>query len=171
MRWVIFLFLAALGSPALASPAPAPLAEGAMAPDFHRPALNGAPVSLTASRGKLVLLDFWASWCPACLIEMPSLIALQNRFAAQLQIIGVSMDDSADSAKAVAQRFSFNYPLMMGDAAFAERYGGILGLPSVFLIGGDGRIVRKWRGEMKPGELQAAVQAAARKQVAPMSQK
>jgi thiol-disulfide isomerase/thioredoxin len=115
---------------------------------------------LDAYRGKLVLLDFWASWCPPCLIEMPHLISLQKRYPAQLQIIGVSMDDSAASAREAAARFPFDYPLMMGDAKFAERYGGILGLPSVFLIGRDGRILRKWRGELRPGELEAAVRTA-----------
>jgi peroxiredoxin len=161
MRWIAFLLLA-VASPAPASPAPVSLLVGARAPAFVRPALNGQSVALDSYRGRIVLLDFWASWCPPCIVEMPHLIALQKHYAGKLQIIGVSMDDSAASAKDVAARFPFNYPLAMGDAKFAERYGGILGLPSLFLIGRDGRIVQKWRGEFKPGELEGAVQAAVR---------
>jgi len=133
---------------------------GSPAPAFTRPGLDGKPVSLKSYRGKVVLVDFWASWCPPCIVEIPQLIGLQKKHGARLQIIGVSMDDDAASARDVARRFAFNYPLLMGDAKFGHLYGGILGLPSAFLVGRDGRIVKILRGELKPGELDRAIQDA-----------
>jgi cytochrome c biogenesis protein CcmG/thiol:disulfide interchange protein DsbE len=147
-------------SPAQAASAPAPVMAGSPAPPFTRPGLDGKPVALKSYRGKVVLVDFWASWCPPCIIEIPQLIGLQKKHAGRLQVIGVSMDDDAASARDVAGRFPFNYPLLMGDAKFGHLYGGILGLPSAFLIGRDGRIVKILRGELKPGELDHAIQSA-----------
>ena len=127
---------------------------------FTVKALDGSDVSPASLRGKVVIVNFWATWCPPCREEIPDLIALQAKYKDQLQIIGVSMDDDAAAAKEVAGRFAFNYPLLMGDAKFGHRYGGILGLPSAFLIGRDGKIVKILRGELKPGELDRAIQSA-----------
>ncbi len=133
---------------------------GSPAPAFIRPGLDGKPVALKDYRGKLVLVDFWASWCAPCIIAMPELIGLQKKHAGKLQIIGVSMDEDAAAAKAVARRFAFNYPLLMGDAKLSHLFGGILGMPSAFLIGRDGKIVKILRGEPKKGELDRAIQFA-----------
>ena len=161
--FLLFLFvLPASASPARDASAPAPLMVGSPAPAFIRADFSGKPVALKSYRGKIVLVDFWASWCPPCLIAMPELIGLQKRHAGQLQVIGVSMDDDAGAAKDVANRFTFNYPLLLGDAKFGHLYGGILGLPSAFLIGRDGRIVKILRGELKKGELDRAIQSALR---------
>ena len=138
----------------------APLPVGTAAPQFTRADLSGKPVSLRAMRGKLVLVDFWASWCPPCMIEIPHLIALKKRHAGKLEIIGVSMDDDVASAKEVAARHPFNYPLVMGDVALGKSFGGVLGLPALFLIGPDGKVVQSWRGEIKPEELDQAVKRA-----------
>jgi cytochrome c biogenesis protein CcmG/thiol:disulfide interchange protein DsbE len=168
MRRSAFLLLC-LALPALccvsavragAASAPAPVIAGSRAPDFSRAAFDGKPVTLSAYRGKVVLLDFWASWCAPCLEEMPDLIDLQKRSGGKLQVIGVSMDDGLDAAKSVTTRFSFNYPLVMGDAKFGNLYGGVLGLPEIYLIGRDGKVLKRWRGDMKPGELDQAVKAA-----------
>jgi thiol-disulfide isomerase/thioredoxin len=138
------------------------LPAGSVAPAFTRPDLSGKPVSLGALHGKLVLVDFWASWCPPCIIEIPHLIALRQRHAGKLEIIGVSMDDDPASAKQVAAGYRFNYPLVMGDVALAKSFGGVLGLPAMFLIGPDGKVVKSWRGEIKPEELEAEIAARLR---------
>lgn len=140
----------------------ATLDAGSRAPDFTRPDFDGRPVTLSAYRDKVVLLDFWASWCAPCLEEMPELIELQKQNAGKLQILGLSMDDRPEAAKSVTRRFQFNYPLLMGDAKLGSLYGGVLGLPEVFLIGRDGAVLQVWRTEMKPGELAAAVKTALR---------
>jgi thiol-disulfide isomerase/thioredoxin len=164
LRFFVFLLIAFVlpvsVSPAQAASAPAPVMVGSPAPAFTRPDLNGKPVSLKSFSGKVVLLDFWASWCPPCLIAMPELIGLQKKHAGRLQVIGVSMDDDTGAARDVAKRYAFNYPLLMGDAKFGHLYGGIMGLPAAFLIGRDGKIVKILRGEMKKGELDRAIRSA-----------
>src|SRR6185312_14716926 len=108
----VALLLIFLAAPALA--ARIPVAAGWQAPEFTRQGFSGQPVTLGAYRGKVVILDFWASWCPPCLREMPNLISLQKQYDGKLQVIGVSMDDRSDAAKSVTKRFNFNYPLLMG---------------------------------------------------------
>ena len=144
------------------SAAAAPLPAGTQAPAFSRPDLNGRTVSLSAFRGGLVLVDFWATWCAPCVVELPHLTALQARHRGKLQIIGVSMDDDADSPKQLAAQYRLNYPVVMGDAALGRLYGGVLGLPQIYLVGQDGKVLRSWRGEFNSAELDTAIEAALR---------
>lgn len=122
-----------------------------LAPDFVLPQLDGQELRLSSYRGKVVLLDFWASWCEPCRVETPHLIELQQKYGDQgLEIIGVSMDDSPDPARAFYQQFHMNYPVVMGNAKIGEEYGGVLGLPIAFLIDRDGRIKTKHIGATEP---------------------
>lgn len=139
------------------------LEAGMQAPEFSRTDLSGAPVALSALRGKVVLLDFWASWCAPCIVEIPHLIDLQARYGKMgLRVIGVSMDDSPAPVRALMQRFAFNYPLILGDAKFGRSYGGVLGLPLRFLIARDGKILSVWRGDVSPAAIEKALKAALR---------
>lgn len=139
-----------------------PLSTGTPAPAFTRPGFDGKPVSLSAYRGKLVLVDFWASWCPPCIVEMPHLVALQKRHAGKLQIVGIAMDDEAATARETAAQHRLNYPVVMGDVALGRLYGGVLGLPQFYLIGRDGKVLRGWRGDFDHRELYDAIEAALR---------
>jgi cytochrome c biogenesis protein CcmG/thiol:disulfide interchange protein DsbE len=117
------------------------------APDFSLPQLDGQELRLSSYRGKVVLLDFWATWCDPCREEIPHFVELQQKYGSRgLQVIGVSMDDSADPVRPFAAKFQMNYPIVMGNAQTGESYGGILGLPIAFLIGRDGRIYAKHMG-------------------------
>jgi peroxiredoxin len=143
-RYRLFLlFLCAAGSRSrLASPA-----EHALAPDFSLPNLSGGELDLSTYRGKVVLLDFWATWCVPCREEIPHFVDLQNQYRDQgLQIIGVSMDDSPEPALVFYKTLKMNYPVVMGNAKIGELYGGVLGLPIAFVIGRDGRIYAKHVG-------------------------
>lgn len=118
-----------------------------LAPDFTLTQLNGEQLTLSSYRGKVVLLDFWATWCVPCREEIPRFVELQNKYSERgLQIIGVSMDDSVDPVRAFAQQFHMNYPVVLGNAKLGEEYGGVLGLPIAFLLDQDGRIVKKHIG-------------------------
>jgi cytochrome c biogenesis protein CcmG/thiol:disulfide interchange protein DsbE len=121
--------------------------DHALAPDFSLPDLNGRHLELSALRGKVVLLDFWATWCDPCRDQVPRFSELQKKYQVQgLQVIGISMDDGPEPVREFSRRFKMTYPIVMGNAKFGEKYGGILGLPVAFLIGRDGRIYAKHVG-------------------------
>lgn len=123
------------------------VSEHAPAPDFSLPTLTDNQLTLSAYRGKVVLLDFWATWCDPCRDEIPHFIDLQTKYGNRgLQIIGVSMDDSPEPVRDFCSHFKVNYPVVMGNAKIGELYGGILGLPIAFLIGRDGRIYARHIG-------------------------
>lgn len=135
------LFLFGLENNAIAVPDnPTPVIVRA-APDFSRTDLNQGQVSLTAYRGKVVLLNFWATWCSPCLIEVPHFVMWQQTYGERgLQVIGISMDDDPQLVRAAYRRYRLNYPVVMGDEKLGEMYGGIFGLPVTFLIDRKGRI-------------------------------
>lgn len=117
------------------------------APEFELTSLAGNKINLKDYRGKVVLLDFWATWCGPCKIEIPGFEQLQDKYGAQgLRIIGVSMDDGPAPVRRFYQQFHMNYPVVMGDNKVGELYGGIMALPTSFLIGRDGRIYAKHVG-------------------------
>jgi len=117
------------------------------APDFTLPRIDGGQLQLSSYRGKVVLLDFWATWCVPCREETPHFVELQQKYGDQgLQILGVSMDDSPGPVHAFYQQFHMNYPVVMGTAETGSAYGGVLGLPIAFLIDRDGLIYTKHMG-------------------------
>ena len=117
------------------------------APDFTLSQLSGTPLKLSDYRGKVVLLDFWATWCEPCRAEIPHFVDLQDKYGSQgFQIIGVSMDDSPDPVPAFYKQFKMNYPVVMGNAQIGEEYGGVLGLPIAFIIDRHGLIRARHMG-------------------------
>ena len=117
------------------------------APDFTLPLIDGGQLRLSSYRGKVVLLDFWATWCVPCREETPHFVELQQKYGGEgLQIIGVSMDDSPEPVHTFYQQFHMNYPVVMGTADVGGAYGGVLGLPIAFLIDREGLIYAKHIG-------------------------
>ena len=118
-----------------------------VAPVFSATDINGRKLDLADYKGKVVLLDFWATWCGPCRIEIPGFVRLQERYRDQgLVVIGVSVDDSVEPVRDFYREFSMNYPVVMGESRITELYGGIVGLPTTFIIGRDGRIYSKHMG-------------------------
>lgn len=122
-----------------------------MAPDFSLTDINGKPLKLADYLGKVVILDFWATWCGPCRIEIPGFIELQKRYASQgFTMIGISMDDSPEPVVDFYKELQMNYPVAVGNDKLGEIYGGIPGLPTTFVIGRDGRIYAKHEGATDP---------------------
>jgi thiol-disulfide isomerase/thioredoxin len=119
-----------------------------LAPDFSVPDLSGQMLQLSGYRGKVVLLNFWATWCAPCRSEIPRLVDLQNEYDREgFEIVGISLDSDPTLVHEFYQQLRMNYRVAIGDAKLAEEYGGVLGLPVSFLIGRDGRIYVKHLGE------------------------
>ena len=142
------LLLACFAASGVRSASAAESLVGMKAPEFTRTDFNGARIDLASFRGKVVLLDFWATWCASCQVEMPVFVQWQRDYGSRgLQIIGISMDDDPASARRITTKFRLNYPVAMGDEKLGELYGGVLGLPLTYLIDKHGIIRAKFQGE------------------------
>ncbi len=129
-----------------------------LAPSFSLTDITGRPLKLSDYQGKVVLLDFWATWCGPCRIEIPGFVELQNRYASQgFTMIGISMDDSPEPVVDFYRELHMNYPVAMGNDRLGELYGGMEGLPTTFVIGRDGRIYAKHVGATDPRVFEAEI--------------
>jgi thiol-disulfide isomerase/thioredoxin len=120
---------------------------GNVAPDFDLQTLDGKSLKLSDLRGKAVLLNFWATYCGPCKIEMPWFVELQKQYGPQgFQIVGLSMDDSSTSTEEIAKfvkDLGINYPVVLGKESVAQSYGGVGVLPTTFFLDRDGKIIAR----------------------------
>ena len=117
--------------------------------DFTVKDMNGQSVALSSFKGKVIVLDFWATWCPPCKAEIPGFVELQKEYGEKgLQIVGVSVDDTVDKLSPFAAEFKMNYPVLVGldRDDLQDAYGPMWGIPTTFLISRDGKICRKHSG-------------------------
>jgi len=130
------------------------------APPFLLQDLDGNVVSTAQWQGKVVLLNFWATWCPPCRQEIPILVDLAKKYKDNLLIVGVSVDDgSPDDVREFAKAFHMNYPVVMWSHELVSEYGGVPALPTTFLINKDGRVVQKHEGLYPPEVYNTEVRA------------
>src|SRR5918996_3295774 len=110
--------------------------------------LDGKQVDLASFKGKVILLNFWATWCGPCKAEIPGFVELQAKYRDQLTVIGYSVDDDAPKARAFAQEHKMNYPILLGEGRedVQDAFGPIWGIPASFLISKDGRVCKKHLG-------------------------
>lgn len=136
--------------------------RGKMAPDFELKTLDGKTVRLSDFRGKAVLINFWATWCGPCKIEMPWFVDLQKQYGPQgLEIVGIAMDDSEDKEIAdFVKEMKVNYTILKGKESVGEAYGGVVGLPTTFYVGRDGKIVDQAAGLVSRSEIEQNIKTA-----------
>jgi thiol-disulfide isomerase/thioredoxin len=109
--------------------------------------LNGRTITSAGLRGKVVLVNFWATWCPPCRAEIPDLIALQNKYRDQLVVLGVSEDEGPiEAVHAFANQYQINYPIVMTTPELRKIFRGVSALPTTFVIDREGRIAQKHVG-------------------------
>jgi thiol-disulfide isomerase/thioredoxin len=121
-------------------------------------------VALSSLKGKVVLLNFWATWCEPCRGEIPVLIDLQQEYASKgFTMLGASMDDDPTKVvppfvkntefKVDGKDETMNYPIVAGSDAITDQFGGLLGMPTSFLISRDGKIVKRYIGVVNPAQI------------------
>ncbi len=142
------------------APSGADPAKGSMAPDFALKSLpDGKTLQLSSLRGKAVLVNFWATWCEPCKVEMPWLIELQKKYGPQgLQIVGITKEDSDEKTIAdFAHKMGVNYPVLVGTNKVLDLYGGIDGLPTSFFVDRSGKVVAEVVGLRDESILEDAI--------------
>jgi cytochrome c biogenesis protein CcmG/thiol:disulfide interchange protein DsbE len=140
------------------------------APEVTFKDLDGKDAALSQYKGKVVLVNFWATWCDPCFVEIPWLIEMQQKYEAKgFTVLGIAMDEEGKSAVAPflakerfnvnGQKLPMNYPIVIGNDEVADKFGGLLGYPTSFLVSKDGKIVKKVQGLISYEELSKAIEA------------
>ena len=152
------------------SPRPDANVAGKPEPELKLKDINGQDVSLADYKGKVVFVNFWATWCDPCRVEIPWLIAMQSKYASKgFTIVGIAMDEEGKSVVAPflererfdvgGQQLPMSYPILLGTDEASDKFGGILGYPTSFLISRDGKIVTKFQGLKSEDELAKAIES------------
>ena len=118
------------------------------APDFALKSFDGKTVKLSDYKGKVVIIDFWATWCPPCRKGIPDLISIQNEYKNDVVIIGISLDSekTLKDVPGFVKSYGINYPIVYGNEKVVTDYGGIQGIPTAFVVDKKGNIVDKHVG-------------------------
>jgi peroxiredoxin len=162
--------LTATGPPASASGQSVGTTSGLTCPsgaklanlDFTLKDLHGNDVRLAAYRGKVILLDFWATWCGPCKVEIPWFVDFQTRYGKEgLQVLGISVDDTIEKLRPYAAQFKMNYPVLqgLGRDEVLNAFGPIIGLPTTFVISRDGRICKTHTGLSSKDSFETRIRA------------
>jgi len=124
--------------------------------------INGVDVKLASFKGKVVLLNFWATWCGPCKVEIPDLVELQNEYADDLVVLGfLSLDPVTEGTRQFVTEYEMNYPVLDGNGRedVEEAFGPMIGLPTSVIIGRDGRIAAKYSGIRSKAQLEGEIKA------------
>ena len=123
--------------------------------------MNGVDVKLASFKGKVILLNFWATWCGPCKAEIPMLVELQKQYADDLVVLGMSVDDPVEKLKPFASQYKINYPVLvgLGREDVQDAYGPLYGIPMTFFIGRDGKICRKHPGIAPKAQIEREIKA------------
>lgn len=125
-----------------------PISEPVEAPSFKLENIYGNNINLADYKGKVLIIDFWATWCPPCRRGIPDLIELKRKFGSRgFDVIGISVDqDTKQDVIPFVQNNNINYPVVYADGSVTEKYGGIESIPTSFVIDKKGKIVASFQG-------------------------
>jgi peroxiredoxin len=157
MRLKIFMVWVSMCAVLLTAPA---LSQSlSKAPNFSLKSQDGKNIELKKLRGKVVVVNFWATWCRPCKAEIPGFLDVYERYKARgLQIIGVSLDqDGWVPVKPFVAKFNITYPIVVGDGKLAEMYGGVEGIPTTFIIDKKGNIVERHMGYLSRDQFEGMI--------------
>jgi thiol-disulfide isomerase/thioredoxin len=136
--------------------------DPAPVPAFAATDLDGRPIASDAYKGKVVIVNFWATWCPPCRAEIPDLVALQDKYRDTLQIIGVSEDDApSDDVRRFVAEHKMNYPVVMSTENISRLFPGVQALPTSFILDREGRLVQKHVGMLSAATTELETRALA----------
>ena len=130
--------------------------------DFTMKDMNGADVKFADHKGKVVLLNFWATWCPPCKMEIPWFVEFQEQYGGKgFQVLGVSVDDPPEKLPPFAREYGTNYPLLVGADRedVQEAFGPIFGIPVTVIIGRDGRVCKRHLGPVGKEQFESEIKA------------
>ena len=169
LTWVPFRSLSLAGGTAPGGRAASSRQGGSCGPDaepanlgFTLKDMNGKDVKLSDFKGKVVLVNFWATWCPPCKAEVPDLVELKGKYGSQgFEILGISVDDPIEELKPFADRFKVNYPLLVGADRddVQEAFGPIYGVPVSMLVSRDGKICTRFMGQVTRERAEQAIRS------------
>jgi thiol-disulfide isomerase/thioredoxin len=129
------------------------------APDFSVQRLDGSNASLAQYRGQVVLVNFWATWCGACKLEMPWLAQLREQYAKQgFEVLGIVTDGASDDkVKQIAEKYGVKYPILRCNHKTAQAYGGLAYLPASFYISRSGKVILEAADASSKAEIEAGI--------------
>ena len=144
---------------------------GMQAPEVHLKQLDDSEVSLSDYSGKVVLVNFWATWCAPCREEIPWLIEMQKKYADKgFTVLGLAMDEEGKSVVAPfvskeqfliegGQKAAMDYPIVLGNDDIANRFGGLFGYPTSILISRNGKIIKRITGEISKQDMSREIES------------